>query len=63
MNATQELAERRSKLAEVEQLRTFYMLWCQMHATLNDKEAESEKKQQASQRLVEQAHKLKAFYG
>lgn len=55
------LTERRHAKAETEHLREFYMLWCQMHAVMNESDIEREK-QEAAQQLIDKAKVMREFY-
>lgn len=63
MNATEILADRRSKAAELEHLRTFFLRWCEMHRRIADKAETMENRKRAAQDLTDQAELLKEFYG
>jgi hypothetical protein len=56
------LDEKRHAKAELEHLQKFFLLWCEMHAAIADKEASLYVKQEAAQALTDQARKLKVFY-
>lgn len=56
------LAEKRHARAEVDHLREFYLLWCDMHMTCGSTAATLAEKQQTAQTLVDKAKNLKEFY-
>jgi len=60
MNASDTLADRRHKLAELEHLRVFFMRWCEFHRVCgaNDRPAI----EAAAESLHQQAAKLREFY-
>jgi len=57
------LAEKRHEKAELEHLRVFFLRWCEMHRLIADASSTMDDRREASQDLVDQAHKLKEFYG
>lgn len=60
--ASETLADKRHKTAELEHLREFYLFWAQMHAVCGEQDSTMTAKQEAAQQVVDQAKKLRTFY-
>lgn len=60
--ASDTVADKRHKAVELEYLREFYLFWAQFHAICGQAAAEISDKQAASQRMIDQANKLREFY-
>ena len=60
MNASETLAVRRHKQAEMDHLRTFFMRWCEFHRLCATNERDAI--EVAAEALAQQAKLLREFY-
>ena len=62
MTASETLADRRHKQAELEHLRVFFMRWCEFHRLCGMSAAHRADIEAAAEELAEQAKLLREFY-